>query len=110
MSYTCDVCHKPIVDEDPHTAWNGEDVHEACCDVCYSRGNWPAPDPAKRYDRDGHPCEYLNCHDTLTHRFGYWGEWMALCYEHGELIGDDGSMDDTYDDDERPAAMKRAGL
>lgn len=32
--YLCVVCDEPIVDEDPHTACDGEDVHECCCKIC----------------------------------------------------------------------------
>lgn len=107
MSYMCDACHEPIVDEDPHTASNGEDVHEACCDVC-ERGMWPAPDPTTRVNA----CEWhMACPQGPTRRYSSWGEWRYLCPEHGELVGDDGSMDDTYDTDAgRVEALKSVDL
>lgn len=81
------------------------------------RADWPAPDPRTRK----HPCEWmirrfgeshvLACPQGPTTRIGYWGQYIWLCPEHGELVGDDGSMDDTYDTDaERAEALKRVGL
>lgn len=73
------------------------------------QADWPAPDPSTRVRLPG--CDWHDCTKQGARRYGYWGKYHWLCAEHGDLIGDDGSMDDTYDTDaERAAALKRVGL
>lgn len=76
----------------------------AACSALYHPIPWPAPDPSARVDVHG--CDYLECPNGATTRYGNWGQWVWLCFEHAEVVGDDGSMDDTYETDaERDAAM-----
>lgn len=72
--------------------WYWRTGRVANADYVQPQADWPAPDPTTRVPMHG--CDWIECPRTDTKRYGYWGQYIYGCPEHGPLVGDDGSMDD----------------